>query len=98
MKVGEEFKDGRYTVLHKLGWGHFSTVWMVLDEETGRQAAMKVGGWASGRASPWALLPSVQCSSEMGGGHGSRGRWARVAGLRPLRALLPHPAANSQLT
>ena len=23
--------DGRYTVLHKLGWGSFSTVWAVLD-------------------------------------------------------------------
>ncbi len=43
VKVGEKFKDGRYTVLHKLGWGHFSTVWMVLDEVTGQQAAMKVG-------------------------------------------------------
>lgn len=42
VRVGEKFKDGRYTVLHKLGWGHFSTVWMVLDEVTGQQAAMKV--------------------------------------------------------
>lgn len=40
--VGEKFKDGRYTVLHKLGWGHFSTVWMVQDKQTGQQAAMKV--------------------------------------------------------
>ncbi|KAL4427663.1 hypothetical protein ABPG75_001752 [Micractinium tetrahymenae] len=42
VRVGEKFKDGRYTVLHKLGWGHFSTVWMVQDEQTGRQGAMKV--------------------------------------------------------
>lgn len=42
MRVGEKFKDGRYTVLHKLGWGHFSTVWMVVDEHSGQQAAMKV--------------------------------------------------------
>lgn len=42
VRVGEKFKDGRYTVLHKLGWGHFSTVWMVHDEVTGQQAAMKV--------------------------------------------------------
>lgn len=33
MRVGERFKEGRYTVLHKLGWGHFSTVWMVRDEQ-----------------------------------------------------------------
>ena len=42
MRTGERFKDGRYTVLHKLGWGHFSTVWMVQDEQTGARGAMKV--------------------------------------------------------
>lgn len=35
VRAGEKFKDGRYTVLHKLGWGHFSTVWMVRDEQVG---------------------------------------------------------------
>ena len=29
--VGEAYKDGRYLVLKKLGWGHFSTVWLVED-------------------------------------------------------------------
>lgn len=42
MRCGEKFKDGRYTVLHKLGWGHFSTVWMVRDEQTAQLGAMKV--------------------------------------------------------
>ncbi|PSC68985.1 SRSF kinase 1 [Micractinium conductrix] len=42
VRAGEKFKDGRYTVLHKLGWGHFSTVWMVRDEQTGSLGAMKV--------------------------------------------------------
>ena len=42
MFLGETFKDGRYTVLHKLGWGHFSTVWLVDDALTGNQAALKV--------------------------------------------------------
>lgn len=40
MVIGETFKDGRYTVLHKLGWGHFSTVWLVAD--IGGVAALKV--------------------------------------------------------
>jgi serine/threonine protein kinase len=40
--VGEKFKGGRYTVLKKLGWGHFSTVWLVLDNTTGTFGAMKV--------------------------------------------------------
>jgi serine/threonine-protein kinase SRPK3 len=40
--VGEKYKCGQYLVLHKLGWGHFSTVWLVLDNKTGEYAAMKV--------------------------------------------------------
>ncbi|KAL4442415.1 hypothetical protein ABPG77_004999 [Micractinium sp. CCAP 211/92] len=40
--LGEQFKDGRYTVLHFLGQGHYSTVWRVLDAETGQHCAMKV--------------------------------------------------------
>ena len=42
MKLGEKYKNGRYTVLRKLGWGHFSTVWLVRDSETGGEAALKV--------------------------------------------------------
>ena len=40
--IGEKYKAGRYQVLKKLGWGHFSTVWLVLDKETGKYGAMKV--------------------------------------------------------
>ena len=42
MQVGELYKEGRYTVLQKLGWGHFSTVWLVSDAQTGTHAALKV--------------------------------------------------------
>lgn len=42
MKIGEKFNNDRYTVLRKLGWGHFSTVWLVYDHRTGGQAALKV--------------------------------------------------------
>lgn len=42
VKVGDTFKGGRYRVLQKLGWGHFSTVWLVADSEAGGQAALKV--------------------------------------------------------
>ena len=31
VRLGDEFCNGRYRVLEKLGWGHFSTVWMVKD-------------------------------------------------------------------
>lgn len=42
VQVGEQFKDGKYTVVQKLGWGHFSTVWLSRDNETGRHVALKV--------------------------------------------------------
>ena len=42
MCVGEVFKDGKYKVTRKLGWGHFSTVWLSKDTETGKHVALKV--------------------------------------------------------
>ena len=40
VRVGEEL--GRFRVLSKLGWGHFSTVWKVVDSRSGHIAALKV--------------------------------------------------------
>lgn len=40
--VGELFKDGKYTVVRKLGWGHFSTVWLSKDNVTQKHVALKV--------------------------------------------------------
>lgn len=40
--MGETFKDGKYIVVRKLGWGHFSTVWLSRDTATGRHVALKV--------------------------------------------------------
>ena len=39
--VGEVY-NGRYVVERKLGWGHFSTVWLCADRTTGERVAMKV--------------------------------------------------------
>jgi serine/threonine-protein kinase SRPK3 len=33
VKIGDIFNDGRYTVVRKLGWGHFSTVWLAKDDQ-----------------------------------------------------------------
>lgn len=41
MRVGDVF-HARYTVVRKLGWGHFSTVWLSWDAETGRFVALKI--------------------------------------------------------
>ncbi|KAI9590871.1 kinase-like domain-containing protein [Syncephalis fuscata] len=42
VQIGETFKEGRYTILRKLGWGHFSTVWLARDAECQRYVALKV--------------------------------------------------------
>lgn len=31
VRIGDAFKNGRYVVQSKLGWGHFSTVWLAWD-------------------------------------------------------------------
>ncbi|TRZ02975.1 hypothetical protein DNTS_004982 [Danionella cerebrum] len=41
VKVGDLF-NRRYHVIRKLGWGHFSTVWLALDVQEKRFVAMKV--------------------------------------------------------
>lgn len=39
---GEHYKEGRYVLVRKLGWGHFSTVWLAKDVTTGSHVAMKI--------------------------------------------------------
>ena len=31
VNVGDRFSNGRYVIVRKLGWGHFSTVWLAKD-------------------------------------------------------------------
>ena len=41
--VGELYKDGCYQIVRKLGWGHFSTVWLAKDtQNNNKHVAMKV--------------------------------------------------------
>nr|GAT46892.1 kinase-like protein [Mycena chlorophos] len=42
VKIGDTFSEGRYTVVRKLGWGHFSTVWLTWDAKMKRHVALKV--------------------------------------------------------
>ncbi|SCV05872.1 LANO_0H17040g1_1 [Lachancea nothofagi CBS 11611] len=39
---GETYNHGRYILVRKLGWGHFSTVWLARDTVTNAHVAMKV--------------------------------------------------------
>ncbi|KDN52526.1 kinase-like protein [Tilletiaria anomala UBC 951] len=40
--VGDAFSDERYLIVRKLGWGHFSTVWLARDNKLKRHVALKV--------------------------------------------------------
>ncbi|KAJ7621377.1 kinase-like domain-containing protein [Roridomyces roridus] len=42
VSIGDSFSDNRYVVVRKLGWGHFSTVWLARDELMQRHVALKV--------------------------------------------------------
>ncbi|KAJ6507201.1 kinase-like protein [Mycena vitilis] len=42
VKIGDAFSDNRYVVVRKLGWGHFSTVWLTWDNKMKRHVALKV--------------------------------------------------------
>lgn len=40
--IGENYKDGKYTLVRKLGWGHFSTVWLARDNDKHSHVAVKI--------------------------------------------------------
>ncbi|XP_072992051.1 uncharacterized protein [Typha latifolia] len=42
VRIGDSFKQGTYVVQSKLGWGHFSTVWLAWDTIHSRYVALKV--------------------------------------------------------
>ncbi|KAF2223277.1 kinase-like domain-containing protein [Elsinoe ampelina] len=42
VQIGDKLGGGRYKVLHKLGWGGFSTVWAANDQESGNNVALKI--------------------------------------------------------
>lgn len=40
--IGETYKNDKYTLVRKLGWGHFSTVWLARDNDKQCHVAMKI--------------------------------------------------------
>ncbi|KAI3654641.1 hypothetical protein MP228_000021 [Amoeboaphelidium protococcarum] len=42
VQLGDQYSNGQYAVLRKLGWGHFSTVWLCKDQKNVRYVALKV--------------------------------------------------------
>lgn len=67
IKLNDTFKSNRYRVVRKLGWGHFSTVWLVKDALTQRHSALKViksaGRYAETARDEIQLLSRVQSFS-----------------------------------
>ncbi|KAG7407039.1 Serine/threonine-protein kinase SRPK [Fusarium oxysporum f. sp. rapae] len=42
IESGDSLSDGRYRVLHKLGWGSYSTTWAAKDQLNDRYVALKI--------------------------------------------------------
>ncbi|KAH1090951.1 hypothetical protein J1N35_018208 [Gossypium stocksii] len=42
VRIGDIFRNGCYVVQSKLGWGHFSTVWLAWDTLRSRYVALKI--------------------------------------------------------
>jgi len=42
VNIGDDFANGRYIVVRKLGWGHFSTVWLAKDTQRDKHVALKI--------------------------------------------------------
>ncbi|XP_068639895.1 uncharacterized protein [Aristolochia californica] len=42
VRPGDQFSGGRYIAQRKLGWGHFSTVWLAFDKQSSRFVALKI--------------------------------------------------------
>lgn len=40
--IGENYKNEKYTLVRKLGWGHFLTVWLARDNDKQCHVAMKI--------------------------------------------------------
>ncbi|PSK34543.1 Protein kinase dsk1 [Elsinoe australis] len=61
VQIGDKLDKGRYKILHKLGWGGFSTVWAAKDEKTGTNVALKIlQAAASGEKRPRRGLQNLQ--------------------------------------
>lgn len=47
--IGDELHHGRYKIVHKLGYGSFSTVWLVQDRHKDQYVALKIAAADAGR-------------------------------------------------
>lgn len=76
VKLGDLYVSGssRYRILRKLGWGHFSTVWLCSDANSGQYMALKIvklgKNYTEAARDEIAILRALQgetCDEEEGG-------------------------------
>lgn len=71
--IGETYKNGRYILVRKLGWGHFSTVWLAKDTLNNVHVAMKVvrsaQGYRETAVDEIKLLTKINITDEEHPGH-----------------------------
>lgn len=75
---GEPYKDSRYILMRKLGWGHFSTVWLAKDTKKNRHVAMKIVRsdkiYTEAALDEIKLLEKLRSESNNGSGGGGGGQ------------------------
>ena len=42
VRIGDVYSEGRYRIIHKLGFGSYSTVWLARDLQSNRYVALKI--------------------------------------------------------
>ena len=56
IKLGDEYCQGRYRIVHKLGYGSYSTVWLARDSAADRYVSLKVVAANASEGSSEALV------------------------------------------
>ncbi|KAF1842922.1 serine protein kinase [Cucurbitaria berberidis CBS 394.84] len=69
IRLGDILKDGRYRILHKLGWGAYSTVWAVRDQREHTYVAVKVSVSERGEKSRESKVLRANQSEQPGSPH-----------------------------
>ncbi|PWY83239.1 kinase-like protein [Aspergillus sclerotioniger CBS 115572] len=71
--LGDTFKDGRYTIHHKLGWGGYSTLWLAHDIQKNRWVSLKIKTADTSQSSQ--ELPNLEQLEKLAAPHGLGSRY-----------------------
>lgn len=65
--LNDTFKNGRYTVINKLGYGTFATVWLATDAVLSKHVSLKILA-ANASASELEVLRHLQAAKDLSAG------------------------------